>query len=157
MRKVAVFLVVVLALAVAGCGQSGGGASTERVEPTETESAVEAGEVRAAQRRAARKLRHEIKKHRREREREREAEPEPEPKPEAEEASGPPAAWTREEKQQYEIAKGICGSEPLSQLASEWNTSADPSSVAHAYGLEYRNRPDMVIATEEGCLAALIP
>ena len=155
MRKVAVFLVAVLALAIAGCGQSSGGASTERGEPTETESAVEAAEVRAAQRRAARKLRHEIKKHRRERE--QEPEPEPEPKPEAEEAAGPPAAWTSEEKQQYEIAKGICGSEPLSQLASEWNTSADPGSVAHAYGLEYRNRPDMVIATEEGCLAALIP
>lgn len=73
-----------------------------------------------------------------------------------EEAGGPPADWTREEKQQFEIAKSICASEPLSQLASEWHTSADPSSVAHAYGREYRLRQDMEIATEEGCLAALV-
>jgi hypothetical protein len=75
---------------------------------------------------------------------------------EREEAGGPPADWTSEEKQQFEIAKSVCASESLSQLASEWQTSVDPSSVAHAYGHEYRLRQDMEIATEEGCLAALV-
>jgi hypothetical protein len=130
-----------------GCGSSHE-SSLERAErqvneemanesPTERRASMRRTE--ASQRRWERRQR---EKHRKARERE--------------EAGGPPADWTREEKQQFEIAKSVCASEPLSQLASEWHTSVDPSSVAHAYGREYRLRQDMEIATEEGCLAALI-
>ncbi len=69
--------------------------------------------------------------------------------------SGPPADWTSEEKQNYALNKEICASEPLSQLASEYHVAVNPAAAAHAVGLEYRNREDMEIAAEEGCLAAL--
>lgn len=141
---------VLMALGIpilAGCGSSHE-SSLERAErqvneeianesPAERRASMRHAE--ASQRRWERRQR---EKHRKARERE--------------EAGGPPADWTREEKQQFEIAKSVCASEPLSQLASEWHTSVDPSSVAHAYGREYRLRQDMEIGTEEGCLAALI-
>jgi sRNA-binding protein len=75
----------------------------------------------------------------------------------AEEAGGPPADWTSDEKGRFGEAKLICESEPQSQLASEWRVHNDAASIAHAMGREFRLRQDMEIATEEGCLAALVP
>jgi hypothetical protein len=56
------------------------------------------------------------------------------------------------ERQQFQLAYEICGSQPQSQSAEEWNTSNDPSSIAHAFGLEYRE--PVRAAIEEGCLRA---
>ena len=66
-----------------------------------------------------------------------------------------PADWTHEEKQQYEENRLLCASESQQQLANEWNVANNPAAIAHAIGREYRNRQDMEIAAEEGCLAAL--
>lgn len=144
---VSVLAAAVAMLLVAGCGSSHE-SSLERAERQVNE---EIANESPAERRAS--MRHAEASQRRWEHRQREKHRKAR---EQEEAGGPPADWTNEEKQQFEIAKSICESEPLSQLASEWNTSADPSSVAHAYGREYRLRQDMEIATEEGCLAALV-
>jgi hypothetical protein len=66
-----------------------------------------------------------------------------------------PADWTHEEKQQHEANRLLCASESQRQLANEWNVANNPAAIAHAIGREYRNRQDMEIAAEEGCLAAL--
>lgn len=62
--------------------------------------------------------------------------------------------WSGIEQDNFQIAYEVCGSFPESQLASEFGTSSDPSSIAHAYGLEYREFTRA--AVEEGCLRALI-
>jgi hypothetical protein len=60
--------------------------------------------------------------------------------------------FTGVDRENFQLAYEICGSQPMSQSAKEWHTSDDPGSIAHAYGLEYREyaRP----AVEEGCLRA---
>jgi hypothetical protein len=63
--------------------------------------------------------------------------------------------WTGEEKQQFETNRFICSSETQAQLAKELGVHNDIGSIAHADGLEYRNRMDMQIAAEEGCLKGL--
>jgi hypothetical protein len=60
--------------------------------------------------------------------------------------------WTGIERQQFQLAYETCGSQPQSQSAEEWETSDDPSSIAHAFGLEYRE--PVRAAIEEGCLRA---
>jgi hypothetical protein len=56
------------------------------------------------------------------------------------------------DRDNFQVAYETCGSQPMSQSAEEWETSDDPTSIAHAFGLEYRYyaRP----AVEEGCLRA---
>lgn len=54
----------------------------------------------------------------------------------------------------FQIAYEVCGSQPMSQSAEEWETSDDPSSIAHAYGLEYDEYARA--AVEEGCLRAFL-
>lgn len=143
----------------AGCGSSDGSTSTS-AEPTvevrrSAGSAREKSEARHAAH-TAQQRRHErqqAKRHRIEQEA-RQAEQQQAQAPAIE--KGPPADWTSEEKQQFETNRVLCASEPQEQLASEWEVHNDAGSIAHAIGLEYRNRQDMQIAAEEGCLEALV-
>jgi len=60
--------------------------------------------------------------------------------------------WTGVDRDNFQLAYEICGSQPMSQSAEEWETSDDPSSIAHAFGLEYREYARAPV--EEGCLRA---
>lgn len=60
--------------------------------------------------------------------------------------------WTGVDRDNFQLAYEICGSQPMSQSAEEWGTSDDPSSIAHAFGLEYREYARAPV--EEGCLRA---
>jgi hypothetical protein len=62
--------------------------------------------------------------------------------------------WTGVERDNFQLAYEICGSQPMSQSAEEWETSDDPSSIAHAYGLEYQEWARAPV--EEGCLRAFL-
>jgi hypothetical protein len=46
----------------------------------------------------------------------------------------------------------FCGSQLQSRSAREWRTADDPASIAHAFGLEYRE--PVRAAVEENCLRA---
>jgi hypothetical protein len=147
---------VAIPMAMAGCGSSGESASTSEKPKVEvggsvTDTAQEESEARHAARAAQRK---QAKRHRIEQQEARQAEQQQTQTPAIE--KGPPADWTSEEKQQFETNRVLCASEPQEQLASEWEVHNDAGSIAHAIGLEYRNRQDMQIAAEEGCLEALV-
>jgi hypothetical protein len=147
-------------MAMAGCGSSGESVSTSEMPKVEVggsaaDTAQEESEARHAARAAQRRHeRQQAKRHRIEQQEARQAEQQQAQAPVIE--KGPPADWTSEEKQQFETNRVLCASEPQEQLASEWEVHNDAGSIAHAIGLEYRNRQDMQIAAEEGCLEALV-
>lgn len=136
---------IALLLLVVGCGESHESAYSKFRKETEAEyEAMSPAEKRAATRASRAQGRRE-ERQRASRRRQREGP-----------GGAPPGDWTSEEKQPYETNRLLCASEPSEQLASEWEVHNDAGSIAHAIGLEYRNRQDMQVAAEEGCLAALI-
>jgi hypothetical protein len=57
------------------------------------------------------------------------------------------------DKENWEIAYGVCAVTPESQLAKEFHTEQNWAAIGHAYGEDYRE--PFNIAAEEGCMAAL--
>jgi hypothetical protein len=146
---------------MAGCGSSDESVSTSEkpkieVRGSAVDTAQEESEARHAAR-AAQQRWHEQQQAKRRRTEQQEARQAEQQQAQASAIEkGPPADWTSEEKQQFETNRVLCASEPQVQLASEWEVHNDAGSIAHAIGLEYRNRQDMQIAAEEGCLEALV-
>ena len=145
----------------AGCGSSGESISTPENPKLEVGgSAADAAQEESEARHAARAVQQ--RQHERQQAKQRRIEQQEARRTEQQQAQapaiekGPPADWTSEEKQQFETNRLLCASEPQEQLASEWEAHNDAGSIAHAIGLEYRNRQDMQIAAEEGCLEALV-
>jgi hypothetical protein len=149
LRAGALILVGALVVLIAGCGGAHESEYSKLRKEAEAEyEALSPHEKRAVQRAGrAQQRRYERQQARQRHQRQKSKHPS---------SAGPPADWTAEEKQQFETIRVLCASEPQRQLASEWEVHNDPGSIAHAIGLEYRNRQDMQIAAEEGCLEALV-
>jgi hypothetical protein len=162
-----------------GCGGSGKPASESSSAPSQAErqfaqrqqriEARKAGELEEA-RDAKKRAKKAAQRHRKAAQRARvEAEAEAEEHAKAErhaekerESTSGIAPLTEEiyegftgiDRSNFQVAYEVCGSQPMSQSAKEWHTSDDPSSIAHAYGLEYEEFARA--AVEEGCLRAFL-
>jgi hypothetical protein len=155
-RFLLLVLVAVLAAGASSCGDSGpSGPNAKAVEEFEdlglSQEEAEA-EVAAANREAAKQIRKDEARIRRE---VREEDRPSKPKPEAKKTPAQAAGFTGKYEEAYEVALFACGFHPLERIAKEFHISpsANELEVAEAYAEGYYGRFEQ--AAFEGCIEGI--